>query len=112
MEKNIPSSVIFLSGNWREVFCCLFFKIFLMWIIFKVFIEFFMVLLPLFYINIYIYGFYGHEACGILAPQPGIESTPSALEGKVLTTGLSGKTLEGGFCKAQCKSQGESNTVQ
>ena len=48
MERNIPPSVIFLSGNWREIFCCLFFKMFLMWVIFKVFIEFFMVLLPLF----------------------------------------------------------------
>ena len=31
--------------------------------------------------------FFGHEACGILAPQPGIEPTPLALEGEVLTTG-------------------------
>ena len=27
------------------------------------------------------------KACGVLAPQPGIKSTPSTLEGKVLTTG-------------------------
>ena len=33
--------------------------------------------------------FFGHEACGILAPQPGIEL---ALE--VLTTGPPGKSLE------------------
>ena len=31
-------------------------------------------------------GFFGEW--GILAPQPGIEPTPSALEGKVLITGL------------------------
>ena len=31
--------------------------------------------------------FFGHEACRILAPQPGIKPTLSALEGKVLTTG-------------------------
>ena len=30
--------------------------------------------------------FFGHEVCGILALSPGIEPTPSALEGKVLTT--------------------------
>ena len=36
--------------------------------------------------------FPGHEACGILAPWPGIEPAPPALEGKVLTTGLSGKS--------------------
>ena len=35
----------------------------------------------------------GHEACGILAPQPGIEPSPPALEGKVLTTGPPGKSL-------------------
>ena len=29
--------------------------------------------------------FFGHEAYGILASQPGIEPTPSALEGEVLT---------------------------
>ena len=32
------------------------------------------------------------EACGILAPLPGIEPTPPALEGEVLTTGLLGKS--------------------
>ena len=34
---------------------------------------------------------FGHEACEILAPQPGIKPTPPALEGEVLTTGLRGK---------------------
>ena len=38
--------------------------------------------------------FFGHEACGILAPWPGIEPTPPALEGEVLTTGLPGKSPE------------------
>ena len=33
------------------------------------------------------------EACGILATQPGMESTPLALEGKLLTTGLPGTSL-------------------
>ena len=37
--------------------------------------------------------FFGHKACGILAPRPGIESTPPALEGEVLVTGLPGKSL-------------------
>ena len=36
--------------------------------------------------------FFGHEACGILAPRPGIEPTPPALEGEVLTTGPLGKS--------------------
>ena len=37
--------------------------------------------------------FFGHEACGILAPRPGIEPVPPAFEGEVLTTGLPGKSL-------------------
>ena len=36
--------------------------------------------------------FFGHEACGNLSPQPGIEPTPPALESKVLTTGPPGKS--------------------
>ena len=34
--------------------------------------------------------FSGHDACGILAPQPGMETAPHALEGEVLTTALPG----------------------
>ena len=41
--------------------------------------------------------FFGPEAGGILAPQPGIEPTPPALEGKVLTTGPPGKSLNSYF---------------
>ena len=37
--------------------------------------------------------FFGLKVCGILAPQPGIEPTASALEGKVLTTGPPVKSL-------------------
>ena len=36
--------------------------------------------------------FFGHKACGILAPQPGIESTSPALKGKVLPTEPPGKS--------------------
>ena len=60
---------------------------FLFFHFFKVFVEFVTVLL------LYYVGFFDLEACGILTPQPGIEPTPSALEGEVLTTGPSGKTL-------------------
>ena len=59
-----------------------------MWTIFKVFIESVVVLL-LFYVLIF---FFGSEACGILAPQPGVKPAPPALGGKVLTTGPSGKS--------------------
>ena len=58
----------------------------LMCTIFKVFTEFVTILL-LFYVLVF-----WPEACGILAPQPGIEPTASALEGKVLTTGLRRKS--------------------
>ena len=37
--------------------------------------------------------FFGHKACGISAPQPEIEPENPVLEGKVLTTGLPGKSL-------------------
>ena len=36
--------------------------------------------------------FFGLKACGILAPQGGIEPAPPALKGKVLTTGPPGKS--------------------
>ena len=38
-------------------------------------------------------GFYGPEACGILATQPGIEGTAPAVEGEVLTPESPGKSL-------------------
>ena len=40
----------------------------------------------------FMFWFFGHEMCGILAPRPGIEPAPPALEGKVLTTGPPGKS--------------------
>ena len=63
-----------------------FLKTFLMWTVFKVFTEFVTILLLF-----YIFGFFGQEACGILAPGPGIEPAPPALEGEVLTAGPPGK---------------------
>ena len=41
--------------------------------------------------------FFGLEAREILDPRPGIKPTPPAFEGKVLTTGSSGKSLEQGL---------------
>ena len=35
---------------------------------------------------------FGHEACGILVTQPGMEAVLPVLEGKVLITGLPGKS--------------------
>ena len=41
----------------------------------------------------FMFWFFGHQAFGILTPWPGIKPTPSALEGRVLTGGLPGKSL-------------------
>ena len=57
---------------------------------FKVFIEFVTILLLF---CVFDFFFFGPEACGILAPQPGIEPAPPALEGSVLTTGSPGTPL-------------------
>ena len=57
--------------------------------IFKDFIELVTILL--------LFDFFGHEVCGILAPQPGIEPVPPMLEGAVLATGLPGKPQEASF---------------
>ena len=35
----------------------------------------------------FMFCFFGHNSCGILTPWPGIEPTPSALEGEILATG-------------------------
>ena len=62
------------------------FFFFLMWTIFKVFIEF-VTILFLFCVLAF-----GYEACGILASPKGVEPAPAALEGKVLATRPPGKS--------------------
>ena len=75
-----------LNGTRFQVIKSLFF--FLMWTIFKVFIESVTILL-LFYALVV----FGLTTCRILAPRPGIKSEPPALEGKVSTTGPPGTFL-------------------
>ena len=58
-----------------------------MWTIFKVFLDL------LQYCFCFIFWHFGHEACRILSPRPGIETAPHALESKVLTTVMPGKSL-------------------
>ena len=53
----------------------LFFKFFFMWIFLKSLLN----LLQYFFC--FMFGFFGCEACGILAPRPGIKPAPPALEG-------------------------------
>jgi len=55
-----------------------------MWIIFQVFIESVVIFLLLF-----MFWYFGQEACGILASRPGIEPPLPALEGEIFTTGPS-----------------------
>ena len=57
-----------------------------MWTAFKVFIEFVIILLLL-----YVSWVFGHGACGIVVPQPGIETASPPLEGKALTADPPGK---------------------
>ena len=57
-----------------------------MWTIFEVFID----LLQYFFC--FMFWFFGREACGILAPRPGIEPAPPALKVEVLTTGPTRKS--------------------
>lgn len=42
---------------------------------------------------LFLFWFFGLEACGILVPQPGTEPAFPASEGKVRATGLPGKSL-------------------
>ena len=62
-----------------------------MWTIFKVFIELVTTLLLL-YVLIFLWWGGALEACGILAPPPGIKPAPHTLEGEVLTTEPPGKS--------------------
>ena len=47
----------------------------------------------------YVSVFFGHEACEILPPWPGIEPAPPALEGEVLATELLRKSQAEYFLK-------------
>ena len=59
----------------------------LMWTSFlKVFIEF--ITINIASILCFVLFYFGHKACGILAPPPGIELAPPVFGGEVLTTGL------------------------
>ena len=60
-----------------------------MWTIFTVFIGFVTVLLLFCFVLV----FFCHKACEILAPQPGMEPAPPAVEDKDLATGLPGKSV-------------------
>ena len=60
---------------------------FLMWTIFKVFIEFVII-----FLLCYVLAFW--PRCMILGPWPGTEPTPPALQGEVFATRPPGKSLK------------------
>ena len=73
----------------------IFLKIFFIWTICKVFIESVIILFM-----VYVLGFFGPEACGIYAPQPGTKPVLPALEGEVWDTGSPVKSLVHALWKA------------
>ena len=74
---------------WRISFLFYFLRLlFLIWVIFKVFIES-VTVLRLFYILVF-----GHKGYGILTLGPGIKPSPPELEGEFLTTGPPGKSQQ------------------
>ena len=64
----------------RDVFTFEFFKDFF-------YMDHFLTSLFITILLLFLFGFFGHEACGISAPWPGIEPVPSTLEDKVSATG-------------------------
>ena len=68
-----------------------------------------------FLLNLLQYCFYFYvlvfacKACEILTPQPGIELAPPALEGKVLDTGLTGRSQGSPFSKTTNVAWGKSS---
>ena len=97
-RENVQESNI--STPTLRSFCPFFlFHFFLMWTIFKVFIEFVTLSHLFFFFNVLLFFFF-QEACGILAPRPRIEPTPPALEGEILTTEPPRKPLLLLFCQS------------
>ena len=96
-----PVPVIILFSQSQNLSTILFFFLRFFWCgpFLKFLIEFVTILLLF-----YVFWFFGHEACGILAPQPGIKPTPPALEGEVLTTGLPRKSQAPFLCVTWIKS--------
>ena len=83
-----------MISNVEHLFMCLLATSSLEKCLFKCFTHFFLksLLNLLQYCFCFVFWFFGREACGILAPQSGVEPAPPALEGEVLTTGLPGKS--------------------
>ena len=94
-EYHTVKSLSLLYNMWQNncILCLfyifLFFKDFLIWKIKKKILYWICYNTP----SILYFGSLSLEACVILAPRPGIEPAPPALEGEVITTGPPGKSL-------------------
>ena len=86
LKKNNVTIFISIFQNWLDI---TFLKIFLFDVDYFLSLYWICYNIP----SVLCFGFFGHKACGILAPRPGIEPTCPALEGEVLTTGPPGKSL-------------------
>ena len=86
-RKILPPRVLYIISGASEIF--IFIYLFIWCGLF--FLKSLLNLLQ--YCFCFMFWFFGHEACGILAPWTGIEPAPPALEGEVLTTGPPGKSL-------------------
>ena len=91
-----PCILLIETSFFLFVFLILKILFFLMWTIFKVFIEF-VIISFLFYVLFFL----ALEACRILAAWPEFEPTLSALEGEVVTTGLPGRSPRNEFLIVQ-----------
>ena len=89
MQKKVTLG--FDNSTWSHFFDYSFSKVLLIWTILKSFFEFVTILLMFYGLFFFFFGLKAHK---ILAPQLGIEPAPPALEGKILTTGPLGKSLE------------------
>ena len=92
LEAYLPSWIhwfTYFTKFWKFSAILLFFyKDFFMWTICKVYLICYNIVSVLWGFLVL---FFGCEACGILAPWPGVEPSLSALEGGVLTTRPTGK---------------------
>ena len=84
----------YMERKITQYFINLIMRLLILFFSFKIFLygPFLKSLLNLLHCFCFTFCFFSWDACGILGPWPGIEPTPPALEGKVLTTGLPGKS--------------------
>ena len=81
-----------MAAGCMSVHSGLAFQYFIPSVAFFFFLNFKSLLHLLQYCFCFMFWFFGQEACGILAPRPGVETTPPASEGEISITGPLGKS--------------------